>query len=490
MKNQNFDKAKKQFEEGVKFFQLEDFGSAETAFLNSLESFPNRLSTISNLIKLYIKTNDKKKLSDILEKYKEFKNHNEFLFGQAYKFFFEKNIKESMNICKEILKDENLKSSVQDLIALNYKNEKNFLKALKVYKNKIQNNRNNFMVYYNIGCLFFDLGKINQAYYFFKKSNKLNPNDNPTWWNMALCALTLKDLKKGFDLYEYRWKKANPDKKKFEHINSPKSPEQITDKKILIWDEQGLGDAINFSRFVIDLLKYTSKITLVVNEKLREILSNLHPKIIVVDYRSLNEKEFDFQLSICSLPKFLKVSSTDDIHYYKLNLKNHFQMPNYISKKKLNVGLAWSGNPKYAVDEYRSISFNYFKEILNPSKINFFRLSQDSQERKTSDLSLFSNSNDYGKKSLFEVANLMNYLDFVISSDTSIIHLAGILEVKSILLLNYNSDWRWFDDKEKTVWYPSVKIIKQKKFDTWGSVFDELKEEIQRMTNLSKKKGQ
>ena len=60
-----------------------------------------------------------------------------------------------------------------------------------------------------------------------------------------------RNLKKGFDLYEYRWKKANPDKKKFEHINSPKFPGQITDKKILIWDEQGLGDAINFSRFVI-----------------------------------------------------------------------------------------------------------------------------------------------------------------------------------------------------------------------------------------------
>ena len=68
----------------------------------------------------------------------------------------------------------------------------------------------------------------------------------------------------------------------------------------------------------------------------------------------------------------------------------------------------------------------------------------------------------------------MSEFDLVISSDTSIIHLAGILDVKSILLLNYNSDWRWFNDTKSTIWYPSVEIIKQKKFDSWDSVFEEL----------------
>ena len=56
----------------------------------------------------------------------------------------------------------------------------------------------------------------------------------------------------------------------------------------------------------------------------------------------------------------------------------------------------------------------------------------------------------------------------------SIIHLAGILNIKSILLLNLNSDWRWFLDTEQTVWYPSVKIIKQKKLNDWDNVFEEL----------------
>ena len=96
---------------------------------------------------------------------------------------------------------------------------------------------------------------------------------------------------------------------------------------------------------------------------------------------------------------------------------------------------------------------------------------------------------DQGNNSLYEISNLMNSLDLVISSDTSIIHLAGILNINSVLLLNYNSDWRWFDDSKSTIWYPSIKILKQNKFDDWTNVFVELKEILKNYIS-DKKKGQ
>ena len=82
---------------------------------------------------------------------------------------------------------------------------------------------------------------------------------------------------------------------------------------------------------------------------------------------------------------------------------------------------------------------------------------------------------DFGDKSLIEISEFMKELDLVISVDTSIIHLAGLLNIKSILLLHYNSNWRWFEDEKKTIWYPSVEIIKQKTFNSWDDVFFELK---------------
>ena len=150
-------------------------------------------------------------------------------------------------------------------------------------------------------------------------------------------------------------------------------------------------------------------------------------------------------------------------------------------KESFDLGVS-AHHHYYPMDEYRSLSFRKFKDILNIKGINFFKLSQNVKNDEFLDFHSFSNLKDFGNKSLFEISEVMRELDLVISSDTSIIHLAGILNIKSILLLNYNSDWRWFEDKKKTIWYPSVEIIKQKTFNSWDNVFYELKKKIEKLT--------
>lgn len=364
-------------------------------------------------------------------------------------------------------------------MASNFKKQKLFLKALKVYKQKIREKKD-YLIYYNIGCLFFDLGRVRQAFYYFKKSKNFKNTDTATLWNLSLCYLTLGYLNIGFSLYEYRWeKKNNPQIKKFDNIQTSSIMGEIKDKDILISDEQGLGDTIHFSRFVIELLKYTKKITFVVNPKLSRLLSNLSENINVVDYENLRKKNFDYHIPLCSLPKFLNVKNFDDIKYYPLNIESENIIN--LQKDKINIGLAWSGNPNFYLDEYRSIPFKNFKPILNIKDINFFKLSQSPKAKELQDDKIKSNLLDLGDKTIFEISQVMKELDLVVSSDTSIIHLAGILNVKSILLLNYNSEWRWFNDKKTTIWYPSVDIIKQKKFNSWDYVFLELKRRIEKI---------
>ena len=79
-------------------------------------------------------------------------------------------------------------------------------------------------------------------------------------------------------------------------------------------------DTINFSRFVIDILKFTKDVTFVVDKKLKDILSKLHTEIFVVDYQNLKEINYDFQIPTGSLPKLLNILTTDDIKFYKLSL--------------------------------------------------------------------------------------------------------------------------------------------------------------------------
>ena len=487
MNTKTFNEAKLKFTEGIKFFNEENYELAEKNFLESLDLAPQRLSVISNLIKIYIVTKNIKKLNEILIKYKNLEKEKEILFGEAYNSFFKEDFDQSIKICNQIVNDNDSKYSTQDLLASNFKNKGNFLEAFKIYKNKLLEYKNDYKIYYNIGCLLFELGKVRQANYYFEKSKNLNPNFADITWRQSLCYLTLKDFKNGFLLYEDRWKRENHPNIKFNNIKTPNNISEIKDKKILIWDEQGLGDTINFSRFVIDILKFTKDVTFVVDKKLKDILSKLHTEIFVVDYQNLKEINYDFQIPTGSLPKLLNILTTDDIKFYKLSLPETKIKKKYIDNDKFNIGIAWCGNPNYPMDKYRSILFEKFNKLLQLKKFNFYKLSRTSKNSSPISEENSSNIFDFGDKSLFEISEIIRDLDLVISVDTLINHLAGILGTNSILLLNYNNDWRWFDDKSKNHWYPSVKIIKQTSFNSWDEVFENLIIEVEKMY---KKKGQ
>ncbi len=472
--------AKQLFEDGITSIQQGNFSLAEKKFIKCLDLVPGRLSIIHNLISIYINTNQKEKLKELLDKYKNLNNKKEILYGAAFNQFFLNNFSESIKICEKIVQYPQFKDSIEDLLASNYKKKKLFLDALKIYKKKLRNNKN-YLNYYNTGCLFSELGKSQTAYYYLNKSKSMKNNDYSTLWNLSLCALRLKYFEEGFLLYENRWfKKNNPENKKFTQIPLPKNLKEVVDKKVLIWDEQGLGDTIQFSRFVVDLLKFSKKITFVVNTKLVEIFQNLDKNIRVVSYNNLDPARFDYQIPLCSLPKYLNIKDINDINYYQIQIKNE-KSKHVIKNDKLNIGVSWSGNPNYSLDKYRSISFKHFEDIFKLDNINFYKLSQNVRNEEYLEFSSLSNLTDFGDKSLNEISQIITNLDLVISSDTSIVHLAGILNVKSYLLLNYNSDWRWFNDKKNTIWYPSVEIIKQNNFDSWINVFEELKSKIERL---------
>ena len=110
------------------------------------------------------------------------------------------------------------------------------------------------------------------------------------------------------------------------------------------------------------------------------------------------------------MPLFLRIKDISDINYYPLNFNNKNKIS--FEKNDINIGLSWSGNPNFPLDEYRSISFENFKEILNIKKINFFKLSQNVRNKEFLDYHSFSNLFDFGDKSLFEISEVMKQLRF------------------------------------------------------------------------------
>ena len=126
-----FEKAKLLFQKGLINLQKEKYEDAELDFEESLELFPNRLSTLQNLITIYSATKQKEKLKKILDKHKHLSNEKEFLYGVAYNYHFNEDYSKSIKICIDLTKFKELKNAMLDLLASNYKKTKIFFRRFK-----------------------------------------------------------------------------------------------------------------------------------------------------------------------------------------------------------------------------------------------------------------------------------------------------------------------------------------------------------------------
>ena len=120
----------------------------------------------------------------------------------------------------------------------------------------------------------------------------MDPSDKINLWNLSLCLLKQKKILEGFKLYENRWSLISSEPKKYQSIPELKKLKDIRGKTILIWSEQGLGDNLLFSRFIINLLNLTKEITLQVDGNI-EIFKFLYPEINIIHSENIKNKKFN-----------------------------------------------------------------------------------------------------------------------------------------------------------------------------------------------------
>ena len=131
-------------------------------------------------------------------------------------------------------------------------------------------------------------------------------------------------------------------------------------------------------------------------------------------------------------------------------------------------------------DKTRSIALSNFKNILNLKKYAFisiqkgFGSEQIKKNKFENHISDLSNVIDNGNNTFEDTIAILENVECLITSDTSVAHLAGTLNIKTYLLLSFNPEWRWFIEKKYKVFYPSIKIIQQNKPGDWQSVFDKI----------------
>lgn len=378
----------------------------------------------------------------------------------------------------------NLEINLQKLLSLD-KNSKTYFyyKAeLLILKNEITKakeilvkNLDDIRFVVKLIRLNFIIGDFEEARKIFSKIKyeiDHDPNYNNFLANTFLCE---GDFQNGWKYYNRRRSKIDS---KYTNIKEW-TGEPLINKKILVFSEQGIGDTIQFSKYLIPLLKLSKNVTFVIQEKIIKIFKNDIEGLNLKLRQDINEQNYDFKIDLGSLIKFFyKEKINNAIMLFNLPNKKKNQILN-IDKSKLNVGISWSGSFYGPTEPYRTLDLSNLKKLFSLN-INFYCLQN---EIRDSDYDFFKSSNiiDCSNFDLCEIVQIINDLDLVISVDTSILHLSASFNKETWGLLALYPDWRWGKFNEFNP-YSYLKIFRQKKFNCWddiiSDVYDQLKSKL------------
>ena len=337
-------------------------------------------------------------------------------------------------------------------------------------------------VYNNLGNASKYLGMSKDAINNYSKALELQPNHPEANFNESLARLAMGEFKIGWKKYEFRWN-ANQPFNQLRHQNIPLwlGKEELKNKKILVWSEQGYGDAIQFCRYIPKIINLGAITTFEVPKNLATLVGQISNKCKIVTTGS-NVEKYDFQVPLMSLPLVFNTdlaSIPKKIPYLDIpsDLVKHWSKI-LGPKNKMRIGLAWSGRKTYKEDRFRSLKLKTILPIIS-SEFDFFCIQKDIREEDEEDLKK-SSIKFVGDQDFLNTAAIIKNLDLVISSDTATTHLSGAINFPTWLLLPFCSDWRWLLDRKDSPWYPSIKIFRQKKINDWENVIKIICDEIKK----------
>jgi hypothetical protein len=197
---------------------------------------------------------------------------------------------------------------------------------------------------------------------------------------------------------------------------------------------------------------------------------------------------FDYHVPLLSIPGILNTT----VETVSRNIPYISPEPHLVEiwKRRMGndirfkVGIVWADHPEHNNDRNRSVYLSLFKDLSHMEDLMLFSLQKNKSEEWTDinpDQILLEK--DLGKNisDLADTAVIIENFDLVISIDTSVVHLAGVLEKQIWTLLPFAPDWRWMLDRNDTPWHPTMKLFRQSHHDDWDPVFMKVKMELEKL---------
>jgi tetratricopeptide (TPR) repeat protein len=337
--------------------------------------------------------------------------------------------------------------------------------------------------FYNRGTALMALRRIDDALADFAQALALKPDYPEAAWNRGLCNLLVGRWREGWPDYERRWE-TDQTPPHWHAYGRPQwaGQEHIRGKTLLLHSEQGHGDTIMAARFVRPLIERGARVILDAPAALAPLLERIDG--VTLTRPGEPAPAFDLYCPLMSLPRALDVT----LETLRPEAAYLTAPPAHVEKWRerlrrsqgLKVGINWAGNPTFRHDETRSIGLARMLPLLAQSGVQFFALQKDMRDGDAEILGSEPRISALGSQieTFADTAAIISQLDLVISSDTSVVHLAGALGKQVWILLQFVPDWRWLLGRDDSPWYPTARLFRQTEFGGWSGVIEKVSAEL------------
>ncbi len=345
-----------------------------------------------------------------------------------------------------------------------------FEEALRNFDQAIELDAARIESHFNRGLVLEQLGRVREALESFENAIAIQPDWAPAQHSRALALLLLGHLAQGFASYEWRWKNRvtiDPQTYRSE-IPLWDGAQHLGGKSILVFSEQGLGDTLQFSRYIALVAAMGPRVIFEVQQPLLELMQPCEGAAAVISPKDA-VPAIDFKCPLMSLPRLLGTTMDTIPRKTKYLTADPERVRRWQvrlgERDRPRIGLTWSGNPNHPEDRYRSVALSKLMEAL-PREFDYFCLQREISAADRAVLEANPQIRNFDSD-FPETAALCECMDLVISTCTSITHLAGALGRPLWLLLSLNADWRWFLDRSDSPWYSTAKLYRQCRLGDW-----------------------
>lgn len=336
--------------------------------------------------------------------------------------------------------------------------------------------------YLHLGITHFLQGGFAQAVECFERVRELSPGSAEAQTFLGHIHLLEGRFVPGWSEHEFRWQTPHFQRGRRCFPQPQWRGEPLEGSRILLHAEQGLGDALQFVRYVPLVAARGGEVILEIPPPLYRLLAAMEGARKVVR-RSAALPEADWHCPLLSLPLALGT----DLHSIPAHIPYVFPDPALVeawakrlAKDTLRVGLVWAGSPAFAHERWRGIPLELLAPLTHLPGATFYSLQMGTAANQVKQLGdrlrivdLQDEHPDFA-----DTAAIVANLGLVISVDTSVAHLAGAMGKPVWILLHKSPDWRWLLDRDDSPWYPTARLFRQSALGEWGGVVARVEEAL------------